>query len=253
MTINIDILKNSAGLVMWLDGEINSRAGVRDTSVKGMQNLVHIPYAGKSTTTGFNEVLGYKPIFNDDKSITLTGRCDYPMYQVDDFTLAWCIKFTPRTSSGYTRHSIYAASPSGGGFWNCVDVYKDKIIVNLAGYNSGGISLSTQTKTGSVQVTSESGTINKLYFTVSGKLTQSNTLKLYVNGELKSEAKDGVGAVASKLGNGSCLGGNAGISSFGSAFSCDGDRFYTVKLWNRQLSEKEILDNYKRDFERFGE
>lgn len=39
--------KNTAGLCVWLDAEINSRAGVHDETVNGMQNLVYTPYVKK--------------------------------------------------------------------------------------------------------------------------------------------------------------------------------------------------------------
>ena len=73
--------KNIAGLVMCLDGEINSRNGVHDESINGMQNLVYSPVFGHNLK-GYKEVLNGIPAFTDN-SMVLGGTAFYPDYAND--------------------------------------------------------------------------------------------------------------------------------------------------------------------------
>lgn len=246
MTINTDILKNTAGLVMWLDGEINSRAGVRDTSINGMQNLVHTPYAGKSDTTGFKETLNGTATFNDDKSICIGAISYYPGYAVDDMTISWCIKFNPLTSTQTTkRHSIHGVGVgANGGFWHCLDLHKSGTNIHFAGYDS------SQTRSTYIQVPYTKLVDNKLYLTLTSKVTQENSTKFWVNGEPWEVLGGDVPSSPLRAARNATFGGGSGNAM---SFTFANNRIYFYKLWNRQLSEKEILDNYKRDLERFGE
>ena len=256
MTINSNILKHSAGLVMWLDAEINSRAGVRDTSINGMQNLVYTPFAGKSNTTGFLEKLNGTATFSD-KGVKLGGTCFYPTYQLDDLTVEFCLDLD--TYDFDTQFLLSRNYVSGFNVWlsggSCA--HDVKYSVCLQGFNNSKI-----TK----QISAEYIKDKKLYFAITTKLNASNSSKLYMNGSLIPEvyiASDGVVPSSSTAINtgvcGTCSTKTTSVIrksdtdySLGAYFG-EHLNINTLRLWSRQLSEKEILDNYKRDFERFGE
>lgn len=256
MTINTDILKNTAGLVMWLDGEINSRAGVRDTSINGMQNLVHSPIAGKSNTNGFYEKFNGTATFNE-KGCKLGGTCHYPSYHIaDDITVEFVIDLGQYALEANKVHMILDHRYSASGFQ--VVVREEPELNRCHVVFDCGNGSTPQTKL------LRAFTPNtKIYCAMTSKLSVANSTKIYLDGKIAetigtdevAKPKDTIRALA--LGGMSSSSMNTSTPTTSNqwgmgAFYTPNDYFHTVRLWNRQLSEKEVLDNYKRDLERFG-
>lgn len=244
--------KNIAGLVMCLDGEINSRAGVHDESINGMQNLVYAPYAGKSSTTGCLEFFNGTPTFTD-KGCKLGGTCYYPSYSHNNLSVEVCLE-------------LGAAIVSVGAHWilqslGQADGYGGFQII----MNSGEIVF--QARNTSNEMTKNiiiPHTSNKVYFAVTSVLNTANSTKMYLNGEevQPKSYTDGIASVLNHVRNVS-LGGSYSASTSTStptdsnrfpdgAFYCPNDIFYSVRQWNRILSPEEIKQNYLQDKKRFG-
>ena len=246
--------KNIAGLVMCLDGEINSRSGVHDESINGMQNLLYAPYANKSSTTGCLEVLNGTPTFTD-KGCKLGGTCFYPSYSHNNWSFEMCLE-------------LGAARLSNGNHWIIQNVGK------ISSYGGFQIFINDNAKAVYFQATSTSGaaaknikiplTSNKVYFAVTSILNTANSTKMYLNGEevqLTSPA-DGIAAALNAEMNVSLGGQNSTSTSSTTptnsnetpegAFYCINDIFYSVRQWNRILSAEEIKQNYLQDKKRFG-
>lgn len=258
MTINTDILKNTAGLVMWLDGEINSRAGVRDTSINGMQNLVYTPFAGKSSTAGFCEKFNGTATFSD-KGVKLGGTCHYPAYYIaDDVTVEFVLDFGQCAVEANRVHVIMDNRYNSYGFQILARDFSDSDSMRVT-FDAGNGSTS---RTKYVDVYS---TGKRVYCAMTSKLTEANSTKIYLDGELAEfSGPDAVAAPRTTFNSMSLSIGGGSSSTLSSAkptssnqwgsgaFYAPNDIFYAFRLWSRQLSEKEVLDNYKRDFERFG-
>lgn len=252
MTITSDVIKNTAGLVMWLDGEINSRAGVRNTSINGMQNLVYTPFAGKSSTVGFYEKFNGTPTFSE-KGCKLGGTCHYPSYELNNNVTVEFVVHLGKSAISNKVHSVVDTRSTTTGFQvyigNGLDTDGFAHIHFVSGNNAKDI-VATSTNA-------------KIYCAVTSNLLAANSTKMYINGKLTTlSGSDGIGKAKTAI-MPIALGGMSSSSMDTStpttsnqwgmgAFYAPNDIFHTVRLWNRQLSEKEILDNYKRDFERFG-
>lgn len=257
MTINTDILKNTAGLVMWLDGEINSRAGVRDTSINGMQNLVYTPFAGKSSTAGFCEKFNGTATFND-KGCKLGGTCFYPSYHIaDDVTVDFVIDLGQCALEANKIHIVFDHRYITSGFQVVID---EELDLNRYGivFDCGN-----SNKAQAKLLRAYTSNNKKIYCTVTSKLSVANSTKIYLDGKLAETSGADDEATPKNYSYALALGGMASNSMSTStptnsnqwgdgAFYAPNDVFYAFRLWSRQLSEKEILDNYKRDFERFG-
>lgn len=246
--------KNIAGLVMCLDGEINSRNGVRDESVRGMQNLVYAPYAGKSSTTGCLEFFNGTPTFTD-KGCKLGGTCYYPSYSHDNLSFEMCIE-------------LGAAILSNGMHWIIQNVGQ---ISGYGGFqifaSGGGTGIYFQVTNTSGKVTKNIKiplTSNKVYFAVTSVLNTANSTKMYLNGEevQPTSSTDGIAAALNAVTNVS-LGGLNDTSTSSSTptesnqypkggFYCPNDIFYSARQWNRILTPDEIKQNYLQDKKRFG-
>lgn len=246
--------KNIAGLVMCLDGEINSRNGVHDESINGMQNLVYAPYAGKSSTTGCLEVLNGTPTFTD-KGCKLGGTCFYPSYSHNNLSFEMCLELGAAISSN-GHHWILqnvGKSSSYGGFQ--IFINGNTKAICFQAQNTSGPS----TKTIAIPFTS-----NKVYFAVTSVLNTANSTKMYLNGDevQPTTYTDGIASALSYATNVSLGGQNSTSTSSttptesnlypAGAFYCPNDIFYSVRQWNRILSADEIKQNYLQDKKRFG-
>ena len=246
--------KNIAGLVMCLDGEINSRSGVHDESINGMQNLLYAPYAGKSSTTGCLEVLNGTPTFTD-KGCKLGGTCFYPSYSHNTLSFEVCLELGDAILSDGLHFIIQnlGKNSSYGGFQILTNNFEKAIFFQVQN------TYSPVTKNIGIPFTS-----NKVYFAVTSVLNTANSTKMYLNGEevQPTTYTDGIASALSYATNVS-LGGQNSTSTSSStptesnpypegAFYCPNDIFYSVRQWNRILTPEEIKQNYLQDKKRFG-
>ena len=256
--------KNIAGLVMCLDGEINSRSGVHDESINGMQNLVYTPFIGNTSTTGVLEKLNGTPAFTD-KGCTLGGTCFYPDYNDNEMTVEFCVEMT-RNTEGYPLDLHFVTSRVYQGGWQIwigdPDKTEDattKSSVIFQAFNSN----TTQTKNTAAKFSQTYG--EKIYYTVTTKFNEANSTKIYMNGELVTDLahyEDGIATVGdSKVNVG--IGGlcNTSVESItptsNNPFNLGGFygnylKWYMFRKWSRQLSPEEIKQNYLQDKKRFG-
>lgn len=246
--------KNIAGLVMCLDGEINSRNGVHDESINGMQNLVYAPYAGKSSTTGCLEVLNGTPTFTD-KGCKLGGTCFYPSYSHNNLSFEVCLELGDAIVSVGAHWILQnlGRMSSFGGF---------QILMNSLlreAYLTATDTSGTTTKNIAIPLTS-----NKVYFAVTSVLNTANSTKMYLNGEevQPTSYTDGIASALSEVTNVSLGGINSTSTSSSTVtdsnrfpnggFYCPNDIFYSVRQWDRILTPDEIKQNYLQDKKRFG-
>lgn len=246
--------KNIAGLVMCLDGEINSRSGVHDESINGMQNLVYAPYANKSSTTGCLEVLNGTPTFTG-KGCKLGGTCYYPSYSHNNLSFELCLELGTAILSNKNHWIIQNTGrvSSYGGFQILINENAKAVFFQAT--NTSG----TSTKNIKIPLTS-----NKVYFAVTSVLNTANSTKMYLNGEevQPTSPTDGVASALSGVQNVSLGGINSTSTSSSTptnsneypegAFYCPNDIFYSVRQWNRILTPDEIKQNYLQDKKRFG-
>lgn len=260
-----DILpKNIAGLVMCLDGEINSRSGVRDESIRGMQNLVYAPIVGSLFTSGFLDQLNGTPTFTD-KGCTLGGTCFYPDYYNNEMTVEFCVEMTGNME-GYPLPQSFILHRVFYGGWQIwigdPDTMEDTIhnsTVTFQAFNS----TTTQTKNIAAKFTQTYG--ERIYYTVTTKFDESNSTKVYTNGELVTNFpryEDGIATAGTDHVNvgigGLCSTGSSSATPTSSnkfpngAFYSPYLKWYMFRKWSRRLTPEEIKENYNKDKKRFG-
>lgn len=256
--------KNIAGLVMCLDGEINSRNGAHDESVKGMQNLVYSPLIGYTTETGTREVLNGTPAFTD-KGCTLGGTCFYPDYNNNEMTVEFCVEIT-RSAESLPLNLHFIASRTYQGGWQIWIGDPDKTdepFANSTVKFQAFTSDMTQTKNTSAKFSQTYG--EKIYYTVTTKLNEANSTKIYMNGELVTNLdlyEDGIATVGNSKVNvgigGYCNTSTESITPTSSnpfnlgSFYGNYLKWYMFRKWSRQLTPEEIKQNYLQDKKRFG-
>ena len=247
-----------AGLCLCLDAEINSRQGIHDETINGMQNLVYAPITGNASTTGCLEKLNGTPTFSD-KGIKLGGTCFYPAYGYDDLTVELCMELGEPVD--INRHHWVHVNGSGGADGRiCIIV--DSEVVGFYGLKS-----STNMKS----VHAKHNTDKKIHYAVTSKLTTANSTKVYINGsQVQPEAEAQFNTYSDKaattLAASNYNASFGGMSSVGTssipynadtmyaegAFWCPNDTFYSFRVWSRQLTPEEIQANYQADKRRFG-
>ena len=247
-----------AGLCLCLDSEINSRQGIHDESINGMQNLVYAPIVGNANTTGCLEKFNGAATFSD-KGIKLGGTCFYPAYGVDDLTIEFCMQFG-QVSDANGQHWVFCNGNHGVDGRTCIIV--DSQVIGFYGLKSGA-----NTKTIRVNYDFK----QKVHYAVSTKLTSENSTRVYINGvecDPKLNAEPGLYSdlatpVLSAYNHNTALGGLASTGTSSVAYSssnpyklgtfwCPNDIFHSFRLWSRQLSPEEIQANYQADKRRFG-
>lgn len=239
-----------AGLCLCLDAEINSRKGVHDESINGMQNLVYAPIGGNANTVGCAEKLNGTPTFTN-KGIKLGGTCFYPAYGLDDLTIEFCIKFGDSVLNNV--HFIAHDRWGEQGY----QLYKNGNTIRM----QAGSDASPNKY---VAVDIPEGTV---HFAITTKLTQANNTKLFVDGNLRPFT-----ATINTIDNASIVKTNTrpfGLGGTGNesmesvtpttenaypagAFYAANDVFHSFRLWSRQLTPEEIKTNYQADKRRFG-
>lgn len=257
--------KNIAGLVMCLDGEINSRAGVHDESVNGMQSLVYSPVLGHDSK-GYEEVLNGTPAF-DSKGCILGGTCFYPDYDNDEMTIEFCVEMT-RSMEGQPLYQqfIMHSWRNNGGFqlWIGDSAWDNTTFKNTVTFQAPDSSAQV-TKNIAAKFTQTYG--EKIYYTVTTKFSEANSTKVYMNGALVTELANNDDGVSS-FGNSSNYT-NIGLGGLcsdkttsstptssnpfpGGAFYAPYLKWYMFRRWSRRLSSEEIKTNYNNDKKRFG-
>jgi hypothetical protein len=246
-----------AGLCLCLDAEINSRQGIHDESINGMQNLVYAPITGNTNTTGCLEKLNGTATFID-KGVKLGGTCFYPTHTVDDLTIEFCMELgEPVDINGH--HWIFVNGSGGENGRNCIIV--DSEVVGFYGLKSGVNVKSVHAK--------HKG--NKIHYAVTTKLTSANSTKVYIDGvQVTPEStaqfntfSDLASPVLSSSSYNSSFGGMSSVKTTSvtynadtmyaeGGFWCPNDIFHSFRLWSRQLSPEEIQANYQADKRRFG-
>lgn len=258
--------KNIAGLVMCLDGEINSRAGVHDESVNGMQNLVYSPVFGHDLK-GYKEVFNGTPTFTDN-SMVLGGTAFYPDYNNNEMTIEFCVEQTQSLENmplqqqfiihGFKGNEGYQIWLSDNSFLNDVSL---KNVVTFQACNSSGV----QSKDISAKFTQTYG--EKIYYAMTTKFSDANSTKVYMNGVLVTELvnnSDGVSLAGTDSGTINVgLGGLCSLNTSSStptssnkfpegAFYAPYLKWYLFRKWSRRLTPDEIKQNYIQDKKRFG-
>lgn len=237
-----------AGLCLWLDANINSRKGIKDTAVNGMQNLVFTPFV--SNPNGCLEALNGTPTFKD-KAITLGGTCFYPNYNFDELTIELYIQENTNTVPHSTTRLISAYYNTGFQVW-----------LSKAGtfYFQAFATGNTCTKNFSFTNDFKS---KKQHVVITTKMSGANTTGIYLNGEkLALSFDDGT---ANLMPNGYNMG-IGGVRSTGTAstafnssntlangsFASGNIDFSLVRMWSRKLTDEEIQANYQEAKTRFG-
>lgn len=249
--------KDTAGLIMLLDGEINSRNAQHDISVNGMQNLLFANLVN-STVTGAREVLNGSPTFTQN-SCVLGGTCFYPDYNTNEMTIEFCVDLT--TTDFSTQFITHRLSAGGYQIWICGSENEDEPhFINSVVFQAWTPD-TTLAKSLAATYTSN----QKIYFALTTKLNTANSTKLYINGELVTNPyydKDyaaSLGTTTTNLGLGGVCSPDV-KSNLPTPSSPYGDgcfhapfvKWYAFRKWARQLSAEEIKQNYENDKKRFG-
>lgn len=223
-----DIVKD--GLVLWMDA--NDR-----TSYPGTGSIwrdLSRSYITGSLTNGptYNSSNGGSIVFDGSNDYVNCGNTG--SLGLGTMTIGTWVK--PSTDVGDYR-MIIADESYGGGSWNYrlyLNQYNGKLTFDMQGGGYGG-------------VTSTNSIANNNWQYICGVRTSvGGTLNLYINGVLNSTAADG--SSISSLTNQVWI----GISPY-----LNGSYPYTgnisiMQIYNRALSQQEILQNYNANRNRFG-
>lgn len=244
--------QNLGGLCLYLDAEINSRKGVRDESVNGMQNLVYTAFK-QSKGLGCLEQLNGKATFKD-KAITLGGTCYYPNYDLDELTIE--VVFQVNDNEATNATSVLLDTAWGGGFQ--ITYYEVDNRVGFAAYDTSGNN--AKRAIGFSDFKSQ-----KRYVTVTTKLSEANSTSIYIDGvKLDSSAVtlDGTTGTMStgyNMGIGGIKNSSTSSVAYNSSspnghgvFRCPNIDFSLLRMWSRKLSDSEVVANYNNDKRRFG-
>lgn len=244
--------KNIAGLVMCLDGEINSRSGVHDESIKGMQNLVYTPFVENTSTEGVLEKLSGTPTFTD-KSCKLGGTMFVPCYQQTALTFEFVGSFDTNVFNNIIGQQLFTNSVYKGGY----QIFATADALHYQVFNSSN----TNVKHIHYTIPLEA---NKTYhFSITDNFATVGSTKFYINGEEVSTVinKDETGGTCTTWAT------NIGImgvhnttpqsvypvtSNGAGCFYGEYTNINTLRIWSRALSAEEIKQNYFQDKKRFG-
>lgn len=245
--------KNIGGLCVWLDAEINSRSGVHDESVNGMQNLVYTPYVKKTATVGCLEKLNGTPTFGE-KSCKLGGTTFVPCYHQTDVTFEFMGSFDSNVFNNVINQQLLLNNITGGGF----QIMFTPTALHYQVYNAS----SARTKQLLYALNIEPGKV--YHIAVTDVLGKAGTTKLYIDGEFVETTlitdSDGGVCPNGTIRNMGIMGVNSTsttsvfpVSSNGQgAFYGEYTHINTLRLWSRVLSADEIKQNYIADKRRFG-
>lgn len=242
-----------AGLCVWLDAEINSRAGVHDESVNGMQNLVYTPLIKKTTTVGCLEKLNGTATFGD-KSCKLGGTMFVPCYHQTAFTFEFMGHFDSNVFNNVITQQLLLNNITGGGY----QIMFTPTALHYQAYNS------SSTRVKKLQYSTDIEVGKTYHIVITDVLGSKGSTKLYIDGEQVeiTMETDNTGAVcpSGTIRNMGIMGVNSTsttsvfpVSSNGQgAFYGEYTHINTLRLWSRVLSADEIKQNYIADKRRFG-
>lgn len=245
--------KNIGGLCVWLDAEINSRKGVHDESVKGMQNLVYTPYVKKTTTVGCLEKINGTATFTD-KTCKLGGTMFVPTYHQTDLTFEFMGHFDSNVFNNVITQQLLLNNITGGGY----QIMFTPTALHYQVYNSSSTRVKKLQYSNDIEV-------GKIYhIAITDVLGSTGKTKLYIDGEqvditLEADSTGGT-CPTGTIRNMGIMGVNSTSTSSVFPVSSNGQgAFYgeythinTLRLWTRVLSPEEIKENYIRDKKRFG-
>lgn len=244
--------KTLGGLCVWLDAEINSREGVHNESVNGMQNLMYAQYSGYENTSSCREVISGTPTFTN-KACKLGGTMFVPSYKQYELTFEFVGNFDSNVFNNIISQQLFTNSVYKGGYQ--IMVTSDALHYQLFNSSNG------QVKNFSYPINIEA---NKTYhFAITDNFTTTGVTKFYLDGVEVTPTKhnDKTGGVCTSVGT--CIGimgvhSTTARSVYPATTNGEG-RFYgeytninTLRIWNRALNEEEIKENYNKDKKRFG-
>lgn len=245
---------NTAGLCLWLDAEINSREGIHDETINGMQNLVYTPYVGKSSSVGCLEKLNGTPTFTNN-SCRLGGTMFAPSFDLSALTFEFTGSFISNVFDNVISQQLLINHIIVGGFQTMFtsNAYHYQV------YNA----TSARTKQLQYALNIEPGKVYHIALT--DVLGKAGTTKLYIDGEfvettLITDSDGGVCPTATDIRNMGIMGVNSTSTTSiypvekntQGAFYGEYTNINTMRLWNRVLSVDEIKNNYENDKRRFG-
>ena len=223
-----------AGVVYWIDGQCNTRNG-KDHTKNYMENLIW-NNTGSSTNGYLEKLNNGSDNYWDGDYLTLGNYAYYPYVYSNNLTIESLIKInkTPTTSI------IWASCASQGG-WYLLVTTDNKI---LFGVHQGS---SYTTITSDVVLD-----LNTPYYVVATfEANNQLTLRLCnVDGSLQTTASTTV--MTYKLSNFG-MGTQSYASSSSSDKHWDGLQIGMVRVWNKNLTDKEIQANYEETKNRFKE
>ena len=244
--------KNIAGLVMCLDGEINSRSGIHDESINGMQNLVYTPFVGNTSTKGVLEELSGTPTFTD-KSCKLGGTMFVPCYQQTALTFEFVGSFDTNVFDNIISQQLFTNSIYVGGY---------QIFATSTGLNYQVFNAYNNMRKDIVYLISWEP--NKTYhIAITDNFATTGATKFYINGEevttiINQDKTDGTcTTMATNIG---VMGVHSTVAKSVYPVDSNGEGcFYgeytninAYRLWSRALNSDEIKQNYLQDKKRFG-
>ena len=244
--------QNIGGLCVWLDAEINTRKGVHDESVNGMENLVYTPYVKKTATVGCLEKLNGTPTFGE-KSCKLGGTMFVPSYHQTALTFEFMGSFDSNVFDNVITQQLLLNNITGGGY----QIMFTPTAFHYQVYNS------SSTRVKKLQYFTDIEVGKTYHIAITDVLGSTGTTKLYIDGEqvditLETDSTGGT-CPTGTLRNMGIMGVNSTSTSSVFPVSSNGQgAFYgeytninTMRLWTRVLSADEIKANYNRDKKRF--
>ena len=244
--------KNIAGLVMCLDGEINSRNGVHDESINGMQNLVYTPFVENTSTKGVLEKLSGTPTFTD-KSCKLGGTMFVPCYKQTALTFEFVGSFATNVFDNIIQQQLFINSVYKGGY----QIFATSTGLNYQVFNASN----TIRKNIVYSIVWEP---NKIYhIAITDNFATIGSTKFYMNGEevstiINQDETDGTcTTLATNIGimgvNNTTPQSVYPVTSNGAGcFYGEYTNINAYRMWSRALTAEEIKQNYLQDKKRFG-
>jgi hypothetical protein len=246
------LLSSVGGLCVWLDGELNSRSGMRDENVNGMENLSYEPLLTKSTVSGCREVLSGTPTFGE-KSCKLGGTMFVPCYEQDKMSFEFVGDFTTNNFNNIISQQLFTNSIYKGGY----QVFLTNVALHYQLFNASNQIV----KQYSLGIQVEPG--KKYHLAVTDDFTATGVTKFYVDGsEVTPEVvKDQTGGCCTQtvtnigimgVQSPSCTSVYPVANNGEGCFYGEYTNINSFRLWNRVLTPEEIKKNYSIDKRRFG-
>lgn len=243
-----------SSLCVWLDAEINSRQGIHDESINGMQNLVYTPYAKKTTTVGCLEKINGTATFGN-KTCKLGGTMFVPTYHQTALTFEFMGSFDSNVFDNVITQQLFINNINGGGY----QIMATPIAFHYQVYNS------SSSRVKKLQYFTDIEVGKTYHIAITDVLGSTGSTKLYLDGEqvditLEADSTGGTCPTSSTIRNMGIMGVNSTSTTSVFPVSTNGQgAFYgeytninTLRMWSRVLSPAEIKANYEADYARFN-